>query len=194
MTVSKPLCGCSPTPRGYQLSQIALGPHNPEEETGSLYYVKVVDHGGFASARRTLGIPKSKLSRRITLLEDRLEVRLIQRSTRRFSVTEIGQNYYEHYKAMLVEAEAAQEYIDFTRAKPCGTVRLTCPPALLHAHVGKMLADFMALNPFVAIHLEPSNRRVDPVGEGIDLAIRVRHPPMRAVIWSCAFSRIVGNV
>jgi DNA-binding transcriptional LysR family regulator len=142
------------------------------------YYAKVVDHGGFASAGRALGIPKSKLSRRIALLEERLGVRLVQRSTRCFSVTEIGQTYYEHCNAMLVEAEAAQESIDVTRAKPCGTVRLTCPPALLHAHVGKMLGDFMALNPLVAIHLEASNRRVDPVGEAIDLAIRVRHPPI----------------
>lgn len=144
------------------------------------YYVKVADHGGFASAGRALGIPKSKLSRRIALLEERLGVRLIQRSTRRFSVTEIGQTYYEHCKAMLVEAEAAQESIDVTRAKPCGTVRLTCPPALLHAHVGKMLADFMVSNPSVAVNLEASNRRVDPVGEGIDLAIRVRQPPIES--------------
>lgn len=142
------------------------------------YYVKVVDYGGFASAGRALSIPKSKLSRRIALLEDRLGVRLIQRSTRRFSVTEIGQTYYEHCNAMLVEADAAQESIDVTRAKPCGTVRLTCPPALLHAHVGKMLADFMALNPFVTLHLEAGNRKVDLVGEGIDLAIRVRQPPI----------------
>lgn len=142
------------------------------------YYVKVVDHGGFAPAGRALAIPKSKLSRRIALLEERLGVRLIQRSTRRFSITEIGQTYYEHCKAMIVEAEAAQESIDITRSKPCGTVRLTCPPALLHAHVGKMLADFMALNPLVTMHLEASNRRVDPVGEGIDLAIRVRQPPI----------------
>ncbi|MGR9036947.1 MAG: LysR family transcriptional regulator, partial [Gammaproteobacteria bacterium] len=142
------------------------------------YYVKVVDHGGFASAARALGIPKSKLSRRIALLEDRLGVRLIQRSTRRFSVTEIGQTYYEHCNAMLIEADAAQESIERTRATPCGTVRLTCPPALLQAHVGNMLAEFMALNPAVAIHLEASNRRVDPVGEGIDLAIRVRQPPI----------------
>lgn len=142
------------------------------------YYAQVVDHGGFAAAGRALGIPKSKLSRRIALLEERLGVRLIQRSTRRFSVTEIGQTYYEHCNAMLVEAEAAQESIDMTRAKPCGLVRMTCPPAVLHAHVGKMLADFMVLNPSVAIHLEASNRRVDPVGESIDLAIRVRQPPI----------------
>ncbi|MGR9073773.1 MAG: LysR family transcriptional regulator [Gammaproteobacteria bacterium] len=142
------------------------------------YYVKVVDHGGFAPAGRALAVPKSKLSRRIAILEDRLGVRLIQRSTRRFSVTEIGRTYYLHCKAMLVEAEAAQESIEATRAKPCGTVRLACPPALLHAHAGNMLADFMELNPQVVIHLEATNRRVDPVGEGIDVAIRVRRPPI----------------
>ena len=60
------------------------------------YYVQVVDHGGFAPAGRALGIPKSKLSRRIALLEERLGARLIQRSTRRFTVTEAGQTYYGH--------------------------------------------------------------------------------------------------
>ncbi|WP_206740942.1 LysR family transcriptional regulator [Methylomicrobium lacus] len=101
------------------------------QDLNDLYYsVKVVDHGGFASAGRALGIPKSKLSRRIALLEDRLGVRLIQRSTQRFSITEIGQTYYEHCNAMLIEAEAAQESIDVTRAKPCGTLRMACPPAL----------------------------------------------------------------
>ena len=100
------------------------------------YFAQVVEHGGFAPAGRALGIPKSKLSRRIALLEERLGVRLLQRSTRRFSVTEIGQDYYGHCKAMLVEAEAAQEAIELTRAEPRGVVRLTCPVALLHARVG----------------------------------------------------------
>ena len=73
------------------------------------FYARVVDHGGFAPAARALGIPKSRLSRRIALLEERLGVRLIQRSSRRFAVTEIGQTYHAHCKAMQVEAEAAQE-------------------------------------------------------------------------------------
>lgn len=81
------------------------------------------------------------------MLEQRLGARLIQRSTRRFSVTEIGQNYYSHCKAMLVEAEAAQEAIDLNRSEPQGIVRLTCPVALLHARVGAMLAEFMADKP-----------------------------------------------
>ncbi len=141
------------------------------------YYVQVVDHAGFAPAGRALGIPKSKLSRRVAMLEDRLGVRLIQRSTRRFSVTEIGQTYYSHCKAMLVEADAAQEAIEVTRADPQGIVRITCPIALLHADVESMLADFMTDNPRVTIHLEATNRRVDPVGEAIDVAMRVRPPP-----------------
>jgi len=66
------------------------------------YYAQVVDHGGFAPAGRALSVPKSSLSRRIALLEERLGVRLIQRSTRRFSVTDIGRQYYEHCVAMLV--------------------------------------------------------------------------------------------
>lgn len=142
------------------------------------FFAEVVDHRGFAPASRALGIPKSKLSRRITLLEERLGVRLIQRSTRRFSVTEIGDTYYRHCKAMLVEAQAAQEAIDSAQAEPQGVVRLTCPIALLQARVARMVADFMVENPRVTVHLEATNRRVDVIAEGIDIAIRARTPPL----------------
>ncbi|WP_399683771.1 LysR family transcriptional regulator [Xenophilus sp.] len=142
------------------------------------FYAQVVEHGGFAPAGRALGLPKSRLSRRIAQLEERLGVRLIQRSSRRFAVTEIGQTYYAHCKAMLVEAEAAEEAIALTHAEPCGIVRMTCPVALLDLRVADMLAAFMAAHPRVEVHLEDTNRRVDVVGEGIDLAIRVRPPPI----------------
>ncbi|VVE65128.1 LysR family transcriptional regulator [Pandoraea captiosa] len=143
------------------------------------YYVQAIDHGGFAPAGRALGMPKSKLSRRIAMLEERLGVRLIHRSTRQFSVTEIGRTYYEHCKAMLVEAEAAQDVIDMSRAEPRGTLRIACPIALLQTRVGTMLAEFMARHPYVTIHLEATNRRVDVVAEGVDMAIRVRPPPLQ---------------
>ncbi len=144
------------------------------------FYVNVVDHGGFAPAGRALGEPKSKLSRRIAGLEERLGVRLLQRSTRRIAVTPIGQVYYTHCKAMLVEADAAQEAIDFQRSEPCGVVRMTCPVALLDVQVADMLADFMGQHPRVTIHLQATNRRVDPIGEGVDLALRVRPPPLES--------------
>jgi DNA-binding transcriptional LysR family regulator len=142
------------------------------------FFVQVVDHGGFAPAARALGLPKSRLSRRMALLEDRLGVRLIQRSTRRFTVTEIGHEYYRHCVAMLVEAEAAAEVIARSRAEPQGVVKVSCPPALLCFQVGNMIARYMAAHPRVAVHLESTSRRVDVIGEGLDLAIRVRFPPL----------------
>lgn len=142
------------------------------------YFVKTVEYGGFAPASRALGLPKSKLSRRIAGLEEQLGVTLIYRSTRQFKVTEIGQTFLTHCKAMLIEADAAQEAIEFSLAEPCGTIRLTCPIALLHVHIGQALADFMVKYPKVNIHLEASNRRVDVVAEGVDIAIRVRPAPL----------------
>jgi DNA-binding transcriptional LysR family regulator len=136
------------------------------------YFVQVVDHGGFAAAGRALGLPKSKLSRRIGVLEDRLGVRLIQRSSRRFSVTDIGQEFHRQCLAMLVEAEAAQAIIDNVRMAPQGTIRMTCPPGLLAYHIGEAVARFLVANPRIEIQLKALNRRVDVIGEGYDLAVR----------------------
>lgn len=142
------------------------------------YFVQVVDHRGFAPAARALGVQKSKLSRRIALLEERLGVRLIQRSSRRFAVTEIGQDYYRHCVAMLVEAEAAQAAIDQVRTEPRGVIKLSCPTGLLNFQFGALIARFMVAYPRVEVHLQSTNRRVDVIGEGLDLAIRVRPPPL----------------
>jgi DNA-binding transcriptional LysR family regulator len=142
------------------------------------YFAQVVEHGGFAPAGRALGMPKSKLSRRIAQLEERLGVRLIHRSTRHFSVTEIGHSFHAHCKAMLVEAEAAVEAIELTRSEPRGIVRMSCPVTLLDARVGDMIAEFMQAHPRIEVHLDATNRRVDVIAEGIDVAIRVRPPPL----------------
>lgn len=142
------------------------------------YYVQTVTYGGFAQAGRALGIPKSKLSRRVSMLEERLGVRLIQRSTRSFAVTELGELYYSRCKAMLTEADAAQSVIESHQAEPCGIVRVSCPIDLLHAHIGVILVDFAARNPRVRVQLTGINRAVDVVAEGIDLALRVRRLPL----------------
>lgn len=142
------------------------------------YFAQVVDHGGFAPAGRALGIPKSKLSRRIALLEERLGAKLILRSTRSFAVTEVGRGYYAHCRAMLTEAEAAEESVAITHAEPRGVIRMSCPVALLASRIGEMLALFLAQYPRVELHLEETNRKVDVVAEGLDLAIRVRPPPL----------------
>ena len=142
------------------------------------FFVQSVEYGGFAPAARALGVPKSKLSRRVAMLEERLGVRLINRSTRSFAATEIGRVYAEHCRAMLVEAEAAQDAVDSLRAEPRGVIRMTCPTAILHANVSGMLAEFMAQYPEITVYLEDTNRRVDLLSEGVDIAIRVRPPPL----------------
>jgi DNA-binding transcriptional LysR family regulator len=142
------------------------------------FFVHAVDHGGFAPAARSLGMPKSRLSRRIAMLEDRLGVRLVQRTTRRFAVTEVGQEYYRHCVAMLVEADAADDAIAQLRSEPRGLVKIACPSALVYFHVGDMLGRFMAANPHVEVHLTSTNRSVDVIGEGFDVALRARFPPL----------------
>jgi DNA-binding transcriptional LysR family regulator len=142
------------------------------------YFVQVVDHGGFAAAGRALGMQKSKLSRRILQLEERLGVRLLNRSSRRFSVTDVGREFYDRCVAMLVEAEAAEQAIAEMRAEPRGVIRVSCPVALVSSQFGALIARFMVENPAVEVHLESTNRRVDLIAEGLDVSIRVRFPPL----------------
>lgn len=144
------------------------------------YFAQVVEHGGFTPAGRALDEPKSKLSRRVAALEERLGVRLIQRSTRHFSVTEIGQVFYRHCVAMLVEAAAATAAVEQHRSEPRGVVNLSCPTALLNFWVGPMLARFMVQYPLVQLHVQSTNRQVDLIQEGIDIALRVRFPPLES--------------
>ena len=100
------------------------------------YFARVVEHGGFAPAGRALGVPKSTLSRRIALLEERLKSRLLQRSTRHFGMTEVGEVYYRHCVAMIAEAEAV-----LLRAGAIGVVgRFQLEAAVQSAHVVRRLA------------------------------------------------------
>jgi DNA-binding transcriptional LysR family regulator len=138
------------------------------------YFAMVVDHGGFAAAERALGIPKSRLSRRIAQLETDLGVRLLQRSTRRFAVTDVGNSVYRHAQTMLAEAQAAREVVDRLSAEPRGVVRVSVPVGLAQTQLPKILPEFLARYPQVRLQLHVSNRRVDLINEGFDVALRVR--------------------
>jgi len=138
------------------------------------YFAMVVEHGGFAAAERALGIPKSRLSRRITQLEADMGVRLLQRSTRRFAVTDVGTSVYRHAQSMLAEAQAAHEVVDRLSAEPRGIVRVSVPVALAQQQLPRLLPEFLAAHPKVRLQLHVSNRRVDLINEGIDIALRVR--------------------
>src|SRR3954470_5981761 len=107
------------------------------------YFAEVVDRGGFASAGRALNVPKSKLSRRVAELETRLGVRLLQRTTRKLSLTEAGELYHRHAVAMREEAEAAEEAVAVVQTEPRGTIRVTCPVTLAHSTIGQLIAAFL---------------------------------------------------
>jgi DNA-binding transcriptional LysR family regulator len=141
-----------------------------------LFFAEVVDRGGFAAAGRGLGVPKSKLSRRISELEARLGVRLLQRTTRKLSLTEAGEIYHRHCVAMREQAEAADEAVARVQSEPRGTVRVTCPVNLAQTTLGPILPRFLAAHPQVRIEMQVTNRVVDLVQEGVDVALRVRSP------------------
>jgi DNA-binding transcriptional LysR family regulator len=138
-----------------------------------LYFSEVVGHGGFAAAGRALRLPKSKLSRRVAQLEDRLGVRLIERSSRRFRVTEIGQAFYEHCRSALGEVEKAEAVIAAAQSEPRGIVRFSCPTGLVEI-ITRVLPDFLRLYPKVNIRVIAVDRPVDLIEERIDVALRVR--------------------
>ena len=139
-----------------------------------LYFTEVVEAGGFAAAARRLGLPKSKLSRRVAELEGRLGVRLLQRTTRKLSLTDVGVLYLRHCSAMRDAAQAAQEAVEHIQTEPRGTVRVACPLTLALTTIGPLIPIFLARYPQVRIDMRVSNRVVDLVEEGVDVALRVR--------------------
>jgi DNA-binding transcriptional LysR family regulator len=137
------------------------------------YFGAVVAHGGFAPAGRALRIPKSKLSRRIAALEARLGVRLIERSTRRFRVTELGAAFHEQCLVAVAAAERAEAIVEASLTEPRGLVCFACPTGLV-AIIAPMLADFLTLYPKARVQIVAQDRPVDLIAERIDVALRVR--------------------
>jgi DNA-binding transcriptional LysR family regulator len=139
-----------------------------------VYFREVVRHGGFSAAGRVLNIPKSKLSRHITALEDRLGVRLIERTSHHFRVTEIGSSFYEHCENMLLEADRATRAVVEASGEPRGLVRISIPNALIDAPIAAMLPDFLKSYPKVQLQVVATDRRVDIIDEGLHLAVRAQ--------------------
>jgi DNA-binding transcriptional LysR family regulator len=138
-----------------------------------VFFAAVVQHRGFSAAARALGVPKSRISRRVAILEGQLGVRLLERSTRQFHVTEVGEEVYRHARAAIVEAEIVDEIASRVLAQPRGLVRIGCPLAVQET-IAPALAAFMATHPLLRVQFLLTNRRIDLVEEGVDIAIRVR--------------------
>jgi len=142
------------------------------------YFVQVVDHKGFAPAGRALNLPKSSLSRRVIELEDRLRVRLINRTSRSFTVTDLGQEFYERAVAMLAEARAAEDVVRRRVVEPSGPVRFSVAMPIAQFALANLLPLFMAQFPRVSIAQNVTNRAVDLYEENFDLAIRAHSAPL----------------
>ena len=139
-----------------------------------LFFAEVVERGGFAAAGRTLGIPKSRLSRRVSELEAQLGVRLLQRTTRRLSLTSVGEAYLRHCQAVRESAQAALDAVAQVQTEPRGSLRVTCPVTLAQTVLAELMPAFLQRFPQVRVELQVSNRVVNLVEEGVDVALRVR--------------------
>jgi DNA-binding transcriptional LysR family regulator len=142
------------------------------------YFVQVVDRGGFTSAGRTLRIPKSTLSHRIQRLETSLGVRLLNRTSRRFAMTDAGEEFYRHAVMMLHEAEQAETAIRHRLVEPTGTVRCTAAVATMQFGMRGLVADFLVRYPKVNVVAHATDQFVDIVGENFDIAIRAHSDPL----------------
>ncbi|ETO94435.1 LysR substrate-binding domain-containing protein [Legionella oakridgensis] len=142
------------------------------------YFFTVVEHGSFTKASISLGINKSILSRRISKLEKNLQVKLLYRTTRSLSLTELGQAFYQHCQSIMQESEAAYRTILHVREKPSGRIRISCPTLFSQFQFGQYLIDFMHQYPEIQINLIATERFVDLNQEGIDVAIRFQTYPL----------------
>ena len=136
-------------------------------------FVKVVEAGSFARAAEKLGVSVSSVSRHVSELEAHLDARLLNRTTRRLSLTEIGRAFHERCVVLLADLEEAEESAGAGTVVPRGTLRLTCGVTFGTRHLAPAIAEFMARNPQMRIDVDLSDRMVDLVDEGFDAAVRI---------------------
>jgi DNA-binding transcriptional LysR family regulator len=136
-------------------------------------FVQVVDDGGFTEAARKLGLSKSAVSKHVSALEARLAVRLLNRTTRRVSPTEVGLAYYDRARAVLEQAEEADSMVTAMQATPKGTLRVSAPVAFGVGQVTPAVAAFLCAYPGVDVQMVLEDRFVELVAEGYDVAVRI---------------------
>ncbi|MDH2436245.1 LysR family transcriptional regulator [Pokkaliibacter sp. MBI-7] len=138
-----------------------------------LIFIKVVELQSFTTAGKSLGLQKSTISRKIAQLEERLGVRLLNRTTRKLSLTDVGQAHYQRCREILRELEEAELAVTRSQSEPSGILRVAMPTELGQLIMGRFMGEFIQRYPKIQIQAELSSRLVDIVGEGFDLAIRV---------------------
>lgn len=157
---------------------------------GMRVFAQVVEAKSFSAAAERLGMSKSLASRHVSALEDALSVKLLNRSTRKLSLTEGGALFYEHCARIVQEAELAEQRLTHTQAEPAGVVRVTAVPAFAMRHLLPALTEFHQKHPKIQVKLSCSNRAVDLAEGEFDLGIRVSfNPPPNVVARRLAANR-----
>lgn len=146
---------------------------NQIEANDLLLFARVVEEGSFSRAGERLGLPKSTVSRRVAALESQLGERLLLRTTRKLSLTDLGHALLDHARQVVDEVEAAASLAQHRQVEPSGKLRVSMPGDFAVGVLGRLLADFVARHPAIALEVDLSPRRVDLIGEGFDLAIRM---------------------
>lgn len=137
-------------------------------------FARVVEAGGFSAAARELGLSKGSVSKRVAGLEDRLGVRLLNRTTRRLSLSEAGEAFYAGCRRMVSEAEAAERAVTHLAAAPRGTLRVNAPMSFGQMHLAPALSAFLERYPEVAVDLTLDDREVNLVQDGFDVGVRIK--------------------
>lgn len=143
------------------------------EPNDLMLFARVIDEGSFSRAAERAGLPKSTVSRRIRVLESQLGERLLQRTTRKLTITDFGQSVLEHARQVMTEVEAAAALAQQRQVKPSGRLRVSMPADFANRVLGEMLADFAAEHPAISLELDLSPRRVDLIAENFDVALRM---------------------
>jgi DNA-binding transcriptional LysR family regulator len=136
-------------------------------------FARVVESGSFARAAERLDVSVSSVSRQVSELEEHLDARLLNRTTRRLSLTESGRAFYERSIQLLADLEEAEESASAGTARPRGTLRLTCGTTFGVRHLAPAIAEFVSRHPQMRFDVELSDRAVDLVDEGFDAALRI---------------------
>ncbi|MGD8576616.1 MAG: LysR family transcriptional regulator [Thiohalophilus sp.] len=150
--------------------------------TDAAVFCQVVESGSFTAAAERLGLSRSVVSKYISRLEDRLGARLLNRTTRRLSLTEAGQAFFARSQRGLQEIEAAEAEVSSLQTAPRGKLRLNTPMSFGILHIAPVLADFAARYPELSVEMSLDDRQVDLVEEGFDLAIRIAELPDSSLI------------
>jgi DNA-binding transcriptional LysR family regulator len=150
--------------------------------TGMAVFAKVVETGTFTGAAQAMGLSKGAVSKQIAKLEDRLGARLLNRTTRRSSLTEVGAAFYERCRRIVAEAEEAELAVTRLHAEPRGTLRVNLPMSFGMIHMADALPDFMAAYPEISLDVTLDDRVVNVVDEGYDVVIRITDLPDSSLI------------